>query len=117
MSQFTSINLSNLPRVDFAQLDRLPAVSAIYFALDAKARVLYFGQSANLAKRWKKHHRLHQLTEINRDNSVSNAWLVWTFKYLTTAEKYFITRYQPLLNNTKVTIPKIIPFKRGTTNY
>jgi DNA-directed RNA polymerase subunit F len=60
-------------------------------------------------ERWKTHHRLHQLKEIHQESLVRLAWLVWTEEDLSTAEKYFINLYQPLLNGTKVKIPKTIP--------
>ena len=104
-----NFDLFELPYVDLTQLELLPTCSAIYFAIDSQNRVLYVGLSVNLAERWKTHHRLCQLKEIHQENSVRIAWLVWTKEDLSTAEKYFINRYQPLLNGTKVKILKTIP--------
>ena len=107
--KLSNFDLFELPCVDLTQLELLPACSAIYFAIDYENRVLYVGLSVNLAERWKTHHRLHQLKEIHEENPVRVAWLVWTEADLSTAEKYFINRYQPLLNGTKVKITKTIP--------
>lgn len=107
--KLSNFNLSKLPYVDLTQLEKLPTCSAIYYAIDSQNRVLYVGLSVNLAERWKTHHRLCQLKEIHEDNPVRIAWLVWTEEDLSTAEKYFINRYQPLLNGTKIKIPKTIP--------
>ena len=104
-----NFDLFELPYVDLAQLELLPTCSAIYFAIDSQNRVLYIGLSVNLIERWKTHHRLHQLKEIHKESPVRIAWLVWTEEDLSTAEKYFINRYQPLLNGTKIKIPKTIP--------
>ncbi len=107
--KLSNFNLSELPYVDFMQLEKLPTCSAIYFAIDSQNRVLYVGLSVNLAERWKTHHRLYQLKEIHENSPVRIAWLVWTEEDLSTAEKYFIERYQPLLNGTKIKIAKTIP--------
>ena len=107
--KLSNFDLFKLPCVDLTQLELLPTCSAVYFAIDSQNRVLYVGLSLNLAERWKTHHRLHQLKEIHENSLVRIAWLVWTEEDLSTAEKYFINRYQPLLNGTKVKIPKTIP--------
>ena len=107
--KLSNFDLLELPYVDLTQLELLPTCSVIYFAIDSQNRVLYVGLSVNLPQRWKTHHRLYQLKEIHEENPVRIAWLVWTEKDLSTAEKYFINRYQPLLNGTKVKIPQTIP--------
>lgn len=105
----SDFNLSNLPYVDLLHREKLPDCSAIYFAIDSQDRVLYVGLSVNLAERWKAHHRLHQLKEIYKNSFVRIALLVWTKSDLSIAEKYFIERYQPLLNGTNVKNEKTIP--------
>lgn len=105
----SNFNLSELPYVDLLQLEKLPTCSGIYFATDSQDRILYVGLSVNLAERWKDHHRLHQLQEIHKNSPVRISWLVWTESDLSTVEKYFIDRYQPLLNKTKVKSKTIIP--------
>ncbi len=107
--KLSNFDLSELPYVDLAQLEKLPTCSAIYFAIDSEDRVFYVGLSVNLAERWKTHHRFDQLKEIHEKSPVKIAWLVWTEEDLSTAEKYFINRYQPLLNGTKVKTVKTIP--------
>lgn len=107
--KLSNFDLFKLPYVDLTQLEKLPTCSAIYFAIDSQNRILYVGLSLNLAERWKTHHRLYQLKEIHEKNAVRIAWLVWTKEDLSTAERYFIDLYQPLLNGTKVKNSKIIP--------
>ena len=106
---FDNFNLLKLPYVNLTQLKNLPTCSAIYFAIDSQDRVLYVGKSLNLAERWKGHHHLHHLQKIDEENSVRIAWIVWTEKDLSIAEKYFIKYYQPLLNGTRVKTVKTIP--------
>jgi hypothetical protein len=62
-----SLDPLQLPSVSLTQRNHLPACSAIYFALDSSNRVLYVGKAKNLASRWKNHHRLHKLKEINQN--------------------------------------------------
>jgi excinuclease UvrABC nuclease subunit len=52
--------------VELDNLNQLPDCSAIYFAIDSQNRILYIGQAVNLLTRWKNHHRIYQLQEINR---------------------------------------------------
>lgn len=102
-------NLLQLPYVIFSDLDSLPNCSGIYFAYDSKNIVHYIGKAKDLQKRWKTHHRKSQLEEINKKYVIKIAWLVWSEDDLDLAEKYFIDQYKPLLNNTKVENPDIIP--------
>ncbi|NEQ25212.1 MAG: GIY-YIG nuclease family protein, partial [Microcoleus sp. SIO2G3] len=98
-----------LPSVPLAQRNQLPTCSAIYFAIDANDRVLYVGKAKNLATRWQNHHRLHKLKEIDQQVPVRLAWQAWNEADLSAAEKSFIINLQPLLNNTEVEAPAVIP--------
>ncbi len=104
-----SYGISELPCVDFDNLTNLPNVSGIYFVVDSNNIFHYIGQAENLQKRWKNHHRKFQIEQINQKYPVKVFWLVWNKEDLNTAEKYFIERYKPLLNTTKVETPQIIP--------
>jgi GIY-YIG catalytic domain len=98
-----------LPSVPLAERKQLPSCAAIYFAIDASNRFLYVGKAKNLAARWKNHHRIHKLEEINRESSVRIAWQAWNEEDLGEAERSSIARFQPLLNNTEVETPTVIP--------
>ncbi|MBF2057668.1 MAG: GIY-YIG nuclease family protein [Cyanobacterium sp. T60_A2020_053] len=100
---------TDLPYVSFDDLNFLPHCSGIYFAYDSKNIIHYIGQAKNIQQRWKTHHRKYQLEEINQKYPVKIAWLMWSEDDLDLAEKYFIDLYKPLLNNTKVISPNLIP--------
>lgn len=105
----TSINPLELPFVHLSEIKKLPNSTVIYFAIDSEHRILYIGKAANLAARWKSHHRQYQLEEINKTSPVRIAWLIWNSNDLDEAEKRLIKYFQPLLNNTQVESPAIIP--------
>ena len=105
----TSLDPLQLPSVSLADRKQLPTCAAIYFAIDARNRVLYVGKAKNLAARWKNHHRLYKLEEIDKESPVRLAWQVWNQEDLSEAEKSLIVNFQPLLNNTKVETPAVVP--------
>ncbi|MEA5496352.1 GIY-YIG nuclease family protein [Limnoraphis robusta Tam1] len=98
-----------LPSVLLSERQHLPSCAAIYFAIDANDRILYVGKAKNLAARWKNHHRIHKLKEIDQESSVRLAWQAWNEEDLDEAERSSIKRFQPLLNNTEVETPAVIP--------
>jgi predicted GIY-YIG superfamily endonuclease len=95
--------------VPLAERKQLPGCAAIYFAIDANNRVLYVGKAKNLAARWRNHHRIHKLEAIDKEFSVRLAWQEWNEEDLGEAERSSIKRFQPLLNNTEVETPDVIP--------
>lgn len=105
----TSLNPFELSSVSLCERKHLPSCTAIYFAIDSQNRILYVGKAKNLAARWKNHHRLHALENIDREHPVRLAWQAWNEESLNEAEKILILSHQPLLNNTKVEIPVVIP--------
>jgi hypothetical protein len=104
-----SLEISELPFVEFSNLKNLPSCPAIYFAFDSENILHYVGKAENLQARWKNHHRKFQLEQIDKKYPIRIFWLVWNEDDLTTAEKYFIEHYKPLLNTTKVETSPIIP--------
>lgn len=106
---FTSLDPLQLPSVSLANRKQLPTCAAIYFAIDASNRVLYVGKAKNLAARWKNHHRLYKLEEIDKESPVRLAWQAWNQEDLGEAERSLIVNFQPLLNNTEVETPAVIP--------
>ncbi len=105
----TILDPFQLPFVSLAERKQLPDCAAIYFVLDGNDRILYVGKAKNLAARWKNHHRIHKLEEIDKNFSVRLAWQAWNKEDLDEAEKSSIKRFQPLLNNTEVETPAVIP--------
>lgn len=105
----TSLDPLQLPSVFLADRKQLPTCSAIYFAIDANKRVLYVGKAKNLAARWKNHHRLYKLEEIDKESPVRLAWQAWNEEDLGEAERSLIVNFQPLLNNTEVETSAVIP--------
>lgn len=67
-----SINLAALPSITLSDHAALPSVPAVYFCLSSSDEILYIGQAANLARRWKQHHRQMKLEKIGQ---VKLAWL------------------------------------------
>ena len=49
-----SIQIESLPSVAYTERARLPATSAVYFAL-RESVIIYIGESSNLRRRWKSH--------------------------------------------------------------
>lgn len=105
----TSLDPLQLPFVSLAERRQLPTCAAIYIAIDANHRILYVGKAKNLAERWKNHHRLYKLQEIDKESPVRIAWQPWNIEDLDEAEKSLIINFHPLLNNTKVETPAVIP--------
>lgn len=105
----TSLDPLQLPSVSLADRKQLPTCAAIYFAIDARNRILYVGKAKNLAARWKNHHRLYKLEEIDKESPVRLAWQAWNEEDLGEAERSLIENLQPLLNNTEVEAPVVIP--------
>ena len=106
-----NFNLDELPSVELLEKERLPTTAGIYFALDSKDRLWYVGKAQNLNQRWINHHRYDQLKKINKKNSIKLKWYECENNedILTKLETYFIDTYYPVLNQTKVESPKVIP--------
>ncbi|MDV3002448.1 MAG: UvrABC system protein C (plasmid) [Chroococcopsis gigantea SAG 12.99] len=105
----SNFNFLKLPYVTLAERQQLPSCAAIYFAIDENDRILYVGKAKNLMTRWKNHHRLYKLQQLNQESPVRLAWQVCNEEDLSEIEKRLITEYQPLLNNTQVELPAVIP--------
>ena len=104
-------NLNVLPCVEFVNRAHLPVTSGIYFAIDYNDKIWYIGKAQNLRTRWCGHHRDDQLQKINKKNKLKLAWYTCLSdaKTLARLENYFIDRYHPVLNQTKIQAKKITP--------
>ena len=98
MSMFApeSFDLSALPRLPLADKRELPNVSAVYFALSSRGRVLYIGRSVDLHERLRKHHRIPLLEALG---GVKIAWLEQSnSSALLRLETILIKNFNPPLN-------------------
>lgn len=109
MFMISNFNIGELPYVTLSERQQLPDCAAVYFVIDVNDRILYVGQAKNLLARWKNHHRLYKLEQLNQESPVRLAWQVCNEEDLSEIEKRLITEYQPLLNNTQVELPSVIP--------
>jgi predicted GIY-YIG superfamily endonuclease len=104
-----SINPLELPSLSLDERRHLPDCAAVYFAIDAQDRILYIGKANRLVTRWQNHHRRHKLQEMHQISPVRLAWQVWSLADLAEAERSAIQQFHPLLNNTEVESPAIVP--------
>src|ERR1051325_55801 len=95
MDDCKTIELASLPSVPFAELRLLPHASGVYFACDLEGRVLYVGQTQNLYRRWKVHHRFARLQDMG---CMRLAWHLCAFEHLEEIEYAMIQHYNPPLN-------------------
>ncbi len=75
------------------------------FAIDSQNKILYIGQAVSLLNRWKNHHRIYQLQEINQDYPVRITWQVGNNEELNEIELYLTKHFPLLLNRTEVKSP------------
>lgn len=89
------IDVHRLPSLPLVNLSQLPKCSCIYFVMH-NSRIIYIGQTINLADRWTGHHKLSQLTKLN-DTII--AWLKCSDQsLLVEIESAMIQHFQPKLN-------------------
>ncbi|MEH2167448.1 MAG: GIY-YIG nuclease family protein [Nostoc sp.] len=58
-----NIDVHTLLSLALVNLSQLPKCSCIYFVIQ-DSRIIYIGQTTNLADRWTGHHKLSQLIPI-----------------------------------------------------
>lgn len=90
-----TIDPLRLPSLGFWQRRNLPHCSAIYFVL-LDDDVLYVGQAKDLCQRWKAHHLLRHLSEMDKPTRI--AWSECDTARLTKLEIELINQYAPRLN-------------------
>lgn len=90
---------NNLPSVCFGgDLNKLPPIASVYFVTNSH-RVLYIGRSANLNKRWKKHHQFNRSLEWGADKI---SWLEVSDPSLLPETEYAMIKYfKPVLNGSR----------------
>lgn len=95
-----AIDPLTLPSLPLGERSRLPNCPAIYFVLNG-TRVLYIGQTINLAQRWLTHHRWQQFSKQGESTRV--AWLNLEdteLNLLPGIEAALIEYFRPELNGT-----------------
>jgi hypothetical protein len=90
-----SIKVDDLPYVKFADLESLPEISAVYFAVSMAGEILYVGKTINLKTRWRNHHRHKQLVRLWCEKI---AWLEYDAADLLEHEYRMIHIFRPILN-------------------
>ncbi len=89
------LDLKCLPCVTVKNRSELPYISAIYFVFTEEYKLLYIGQTKNLAVRFNNHHRIKQF-----ENCLI-AWLFTNPTELIDTEQKFIDSLNPVLNGKK----------------
>jgi hypothetical protein len=87
--------LSGLPSVSVTNLSSLPTCEAIYFVFNDK-ELLYIGQSSNLARRLKAHHRRYEFIA----NKARLCWFSSEGSPRLEIESELIKYFKPPINNT-----------------
>ena len=96
MIDVTAIHITELPYVTPDALPTLPAISALYFVLNANNDVLYVGQSRNLRQRWYMGHgRIQQFREAAFQRI---HWLPLDIEDLVFTESEAIAYFAPSIN-------------------
>jgi hypothetical protein len=92
----STIDPLTLPSLPLGERSHLPKHPAVYFVLDGE-RILYIGQTVNLAQRWAPHHRWNELKALK--SSVKIAWLECSeVKLLSEIETALINHFAPPMN-------------------
>lgn len=96
----STIKISLLPSVAFEHRQDLPAISAVYFVLDAPRTIVYIGEASDLQARWagKTHHRAPQM----RGGGYRIHWQAVAEEARKQVEKDAIAYFQPLWNRTEI---------------
>ena len=91
-----SCDVINFPCVDLENKDKLPSLPAIYFVLNQANEIQYIGQSKDLLKRWKSHHKLKDLKNVRQPKI---AYLIFNLPdLLYEVEQALIEYFNPPLN-------------------
>jgi hypothetical protein len=85
---------AEFPGVSVSNLDALPVLAGIYFAMQDD-EILYVGQSRNIHRRWKDHHKRKELTQIS---GVTIHWTESDGRPLLEQEAEWIRYCHPPLN-------------------
>jgi hypothetical protein len=103
MTDARLIEIHALPSVSMAELASLPPCGGIYVIVNEAHEVLYIGQSANIAARWRSHH-VHRAVCDPDNAEESGRFRVYWLEMPDEAERLavevdLIRRFGPKLNN------------------
>lgn len=107
------VKVDNLPYVLLKNKKRLPQKSGVYFVLDFESTIHYIGQSRNIFKRWKSHHKKY---EVQNYRDVKIAYLlIKDTKLLVRTEREMINYFNPPLNGTCEIKEELKRVRKGVT--
>ena len=89
------IDITQLPWVSLENHSQLPAISAVYLAIDGNDIVQYIGRSVNLRKRWTDHYIRADLSGCD---SVRIVYVEAEPELLDDLEAALIGYFEPILN-------------------
>lgn len=93
------VNPLLLPSVSLEERLHLPTIPCIYFVIDSTGVVQYIGKSVNSKARWASHHKLDQVSNLDKPRI---AWLeVSDNSLLQSIESALIQWFNPPLNETR----------------
>jgi hypothetical protein len=104
---FPEAGIGDLEQIDVKLLPSLPLswrrafpkkASVIYFAISKANEILYIGRSVDFNNRWKNHHKLKKLEEME---CIKIAWLEVNDSLLSEIELMLIGHFNPPLNETR----------------
>ena len=90
---------NTVDEVKISELDRLPEISGIYLVYNADT-CIYIGQSKNIKRRWRSHHRLKQINSMYPESYI--VWIRAKVYELDALERDFIKNIDPLLNRKRI---------------
>ncbi|ESA38479.1 putative endonuclease [Leptolyngbya sp. Heron Island J] len=88
-----SLNLGDLPTVDFERKNALPSVCGVYLAIDSSNKVQYVGKAKSIKDRWDSHEKAKELEASNKI-----AYIRCSYRACNQIEADLISFYQPKLN-------------------
>lgn len=105
-----NIDPLSLPYVFLSEKDKLPQISAVYFAIAPSNKIIYIGSSSNLQKRWISHSRIKDFEDYRY---IKIAWLE-VGQERENLELFLINRFSPALNKRGVSSPSMQDFEQGS---
>ena len=90
------MNLLELPKVSILDINKLPAISCVYFVINIHGKPLYIGSTVNLRRRW--FHQTHHRFDVAKQENAFIAWMCADKEGLVEREDQFIESMNPPWN-------------------